>query len=79
MHLELLVAVRVRLHGLAHDRRQLQLLLLQLRPELGGEDDGGEGERRLLLLAEPRLLLTDVTVDPARVGHVLDQTSLESI
>lgn len=71
LHLEFLVAVCVGLHGLQDEWRKLQLLLLQRRPELRGQDDGGQGQRRLLLLAQPRLLLTDVTVDPARVGHVL--------
>lgn len=70
-HLELLVAVRVGLHGLAHHRGELQLLLLQRGPELGGQDDGRQGEGRLLLGAQPRLLLLDVAVDPPRVGHVL--------
>lgn len=70
-HLELLVAVRVGLHGLAHHRGELQFLLLQRGPELGGQDDGRQGEGRLLLGAQPRLLLLDVAVDPPRVGHVL--------
>lgn len=71
IHLELLVAVCVSLHGLADHRGELQLLLLQRRPELGGEDDGGQGQRRLLLLAQLGLLLADVTVDPTGVRHVL--------
>lgn len=76
-HLEFLVAVCVGLHGLTDERRELQLLLLQLRPELRGQDDGGQGERRLLLLAQPRFLLANVAVDPARVRHVLDDDAGE--
>lgn len=71
LHLEFLVAVRVGLHGLRDEGRELQLLLLQWRPELRRQDDGWQGERRLLPLAQLRLLLADVTVDPPRVCHIL--------
>lgn len=70
-HLEFLVAMSVRLHGLQHDGGKLQLLLLQRRPELRRQDDGRQGQRRLLLLFQPRFFLTDVAVNPARVCHVL--------
>lgn len=63
----------VGLHGLADERRQLQLFLFQWRPELGGQDDGGQGQRGLLFLTQPRLFLTNVAVDPPGVGHVLDR------
>lgn len=62
-HLELLVAVGVRLHGLEDEGGQLQLLLLQCGPELGGQDEGGQGQRRLLVLAQLGLVLADVGVD----------------
>ena len=71
LHLEFLVAVRVGLHGLADERGQFQLLLFQRGPELRGQDYGRQGQRGLFLLAHPRLLLADVAVDPAGVGHVL--------
>lgn len=64
IYLQLLVAVRVGLHGLDDQRRELQLLLLQWRPELGGQNEGRERQRGLLLLAQLRLLLADVGVDP---------------
>ena len=70
-YLQLLVLPAVDLQGLPDVLGDLQLLVLEGRPELTGQDDSVDSEGRLLLGGPLLVLLPDVGVDAARVRHVL--------
>lgn len=70
-YLQLLILPAVDLQGLPDVLGDLQLLVLEGRPELTGQDDSVDSEGRLLLGGPLLVLLPDVGIDAARVRHIL--------
>lgn len=72
-YLQLLILLAVNLKGLPDVLGDLQLLVLEGWPELAGQDDGIDPERRLLLCGTLLILLADVGINATGICHVLGE------